>query len=203
MGDRTYAEVVIHRTEKRAEVWTAVSDYLDHDWTSGGPPEDGLIELGVTYGTCDVGCGVVGELSHTLIEIDPGIVFEMHEDPKYEWLGEVAVYVPELGLWSQECDSNGSAVLNYEQVATTGIFTERGNDLDTLPGSMARELRKLYGRDHYDWIAENFPKGEGDGPDGAGSGAGTDDPPAADSERAGGGDHDGGPSDPPGDRPAG
>lgn len=58
----------------------------------------------------EVVCGTVGELTQPIVEAAPGATWIMWEDPKYEWLGDVAVYTPELGLYTQACDSDGNPV---------------------------------------------------------------------------------------------
>lgn len=156
MGDRTNLQVTVHACaeDKRGRIWTAIADTIGEPDFGEGPPQDGLVALGEQYGANEVSCGSASELSRQLIEIDPTIVFMLWEDPKYEWLGEVVIYVPELGLWRQECTAEGSAVLYLEQVDATGIL-QAGLAPDEL--SRAQEkLRDLYGYRWHEYVQKHY-----------------------------------------------
>lgn len=71
--------------------------------------------LGEEYGD-DVGVGLVGDIAGALAEAAPRATWELHTDPAYEFLGEVAMHVPGLGLFVQECDADGTSQLSLDAI---------------------------------------------------------------------------------------
>jgi hypothetical protein len=59
--------------------------------------------------------------------------WHVHEDPAYEYMGDVFVHVPEVGYFTAECDSDGNP-----RVTTDALITavNEATDLDALKGSI-------------------------------------------------------------------
>jgi hypothetical protein len=75
-----------------------------------------------------------------LPEADPDAVWEMHEDPKYEWLGQIAISIPPLPLYTAQCDAAGQVVLVWDEVKAA-----------LAPGTDPRQaIRTAYGRPQID-----------------------------------------------------
>ena len=75
---------------------------------------DRLVDEKVNF-TCDqFRCGDTEELAGILKDLR--CVFEIHEDPKYEWLGTLCMYHPDLGMLASQCDADGSPLVSVNQV---------------------------------------------------------------------------------------
>lgn len=167
MSDRTQFQGTIYRCNPVVwdQIVRAVEEYVSGSQWSNEPEG---INLGQQFSNDEVSCGVVDDLSARLVEIDPTIVFSMWEDPKYEWLGEAAVYVgnPDMGIFRQECDANGQVLVNYELIGATGILLSPESDDYTTQGHLdaQHKMQLLFGRYHYEEIEEivaSLKTGEG------------------------------------------
>ena len=93
------------------------------------------ITLTERYADSEMSCGSADEHADNLIAAAPGCSFVLWEDPKYEWLGSVEAYTPELGRFTAECDANGTPVLTPEAIKA---MIDKAADLDALREAMAR-----------------------------------------------------------------
>lgn len=69
-----------------------------------------LVTIGEMYMQPEMSCGSAQEYGNRIMEAAPGASFVLWEDPKYEWLGDLVAYAPDLGVYSSECDANGTPV---------------------------------------------------------------------------------------------
>lgn len=58
------------------------------------------------------------EIAGALIAAMPGIAFAIWNDPKYEYLGGISLYTPELGVYSADCDADGNVVKTAHEIVT-------------------------------------------------------------------------------------
>lgn len=118
MGDRTYGAVTIYACPPE-QVAAALLALDQHSMTQlwcdplAGPSQ---LELGAAYAEEQMSCGGGWELAELLMGEAPGAVWEIQEDPRYEWLGAHFVHTPELGLWSQTADADGQPVWHESEV---------------------------------------------------------------------------------------
>lgn len=70
---------------------------------------DGVLVIGTTYLGPEVRCGSAEDIATSLQERAPGASRECWEDPKYEWMGRLFRFTPELGLFDKDCDADGVA----------------------------------------------------------------------------------------------
>lgn len=111
MGDTTNLQCRIYACppEQVRAVLTALAEYhLNDDWMSFDQMPMSALVLGRPNVSNEVSCGSADELAGTLMETAPGASFELWEDPKYEWLGSLWRYTPDLGAFSAECDADGN-----------------------------------------------------------------------------------------------
>lgn len=118
MGDRTSFNMTVYRLDpaKADDFWAQVDSYTDasdrcDDGTFG---DDGI---GIGFAIHEQSCGTVAPLASALAELDPTAIWIISEDPKYEWLGEVAVHHPDFPLFTSECDADGQPVLSASVIA--------------------------------------------------------------------------------------
>lgn len=76
----------------------------------------GLVTVGDRYLNPDMSCGSADTYADNLMEAAPGASFVLWEDPKYEWLGDLRAYAPDLGPYAAECDANGTPVLSPGEI---------------------------------------------------------------------------------------
>ena len=58
--------------------------------------------------------GDVGDVARAIREIDPTAIFQVWEDPAYEYMGTLVISVPGHDLFHADCDSDGSVYLSYD-----------------------------------------------------------------------------------------
>lgn len=124
MGDRTSFQITIY--DCPAEQAGAVLDALDNhnigvDW--GSPLNTQVLFLGESYNEHEASCGTSDEMARELMAEAPGASWELWEDPKYEWLGAVWRYTPELGSFTADCDANGTPYFS-----STAVWEMLGNE---------------------------------------------------------------------------
>lgn len=160
MGDRTYAALVVHRLDvekypaEAEAIMGAIEDYgLSVEFGVPSVPssmatvtDDSLLKVGVTYSDDQASCGIVYDLQD-LGEKAPHAVFSIQEDPKYEWLGAVLLFTPELGPWMCSSDADGSPVATTEAVAEMldTTFAARGDGGVPSYGEVRDVLRRSLG----------------------------------------------------------
>jgi hypothetical protein len=120
MPDTTPLQLTVHAAppEQHPAILKVINAYgLGQDWASVAPEELFTeLELGVQY-TDDQGVvGHASEITSELVAVAPGASFIVWEDPKYEWLGLVCMYTPELGLFEHDCDSSGEPQLSDQTI---------------------------------------------------------------------------------------
>lgn len=120
MGDRTSMRAVIYDCppENAGLVLDALNEYFGRYTGDGEVPADfdaGVLTLFAQHETYETSVGNSAELSSALQEIS-GVAFEVSEDPKYEFLGDVHCYVPSLGYWHASAESGGGAVFTGEEI---------------------------------------------------------------------------------------
>jgi hypothetical protein len=79
------------------------------------PTVDELV-LGERYGIDETQLDRYAEIAGILMTRAPGATFVIWNDPKYEWLGGLMAYAPDLGAWSHDCDAEGTPVFSYQEV---------------------------------------------------------------------------------------
>lgn len=141
MGDRTWFKAVIF--DCPANQAQAVLDVFDEYGVHPGDDvavPDGHLALGATYVNEDILCGSAQEIAARL-EVDaPEAAWELWEDPKLEWLGDLWRYTPMLGAWTAQCSSEGTPLFSDDHIR--GLHTRVSHPL-TL-----HELDKLLGFEH-------------------------------------------------------
>jgi hypothetical protein len=87
---------------------------LEQDWGWGPSSWDGtmvraLISRGLNFTSESFRCGDSDRLADELQAL--GCTFELHEEPKYEWLGELHLFHPALGRRDMLCDADGEPLI--------------------------------------------------------------------------------------------
>jgi hypothetical protein len=119
MGDRTYFQLKVHACpeEQLDALAVALNPVGDGCWllTTLHGDEDQVERINDASGPFpwelaidEVSCGWVDEIdTDELVAAAPGAIWELWEDPKYEWLGHWLGYSPATGVISGECDADG------------------------------------------------------------------------------------------------
>lgn len=128
MGDRTYARLIVHRWPKGKKQREAVEETIADAF---GLDVERHVD-GESFSDDQVSCGVISEVIAHLADHAPTGVYEAHEDPKYEWLGDLWWWHPKLGAYTAECDANGQAVFSVSVVLST--VGKTAEELDLLTG---------------------------------------------------------------------
>lgn len=146
MGDRTHGAVTVFACppEKVNIVTNAIEEFICET--------KGVLHLGETYSYEEVNLGTVDDLSSVLLDKVPECVFIMSEDPKYEFLGTLGIYTPELGWFSADCDADGNPVFNSRAImdmVNTSTLTPEALGIPWLDA--VHELREAV--DHNNYVA--------------------------------------------------
>jgi hypothetical protein len=148
MGDYTYFTMTVHKM--RPKKLLELENLIGFCPTYSSDPKH--IEIGVTFNLDEVRCGSVFEWAPEIVKMSAPAVWEMHEDPKYEWLGTIAAYHPTVGLWVGDCDADGNTVVNYFRLESCGILAP---DLSAEEVMAAQQkLRITLGRPQFEAIAK-------------------------------------------------
>lgn len=106
---------------KEADAWTAVTAWFDeYDWSERVEHWDvddegiGTLRLPGPYTDEQARLSIAPELGEELAQI--GCAFDLWQDPKYEFPGEVYMHVPEVGTWTGPCDAQGEPYLEARQI---------------------------------------------------------------------------------------
>ena len=83
------------------------NDYYPTTWD--GTMVRSMVNRGLNFTSSDFRCGDSGELADGLQA--QGCTFELHEEPRYEWLGELHMFHPKLGRMNALCDANGEPLI--------------------------------------------------------------------------------------------
>ena len=116
MGDWTSGTVTIHTCPPRRA--RTVLDVLTH---YGMTDEDSTndratVQVGESYHADEFRCGDAVELADGLIQRAPDVAFTVYEEPAYDWLGTRCTYVPDLGLFTTDCDNSGEAMFAQSHI---------------------------------------------------------------------------------------
>lgn len=107
MSDRTCLQVSFAACPQR-HVLPVLQLLDDYQLNPEAQPRPGAAELLLDegYRNVEVRCGSADQVAAALRELD-GVVFYLWEDPKYEWLGDVHIEVPDAGSFDANCDAAG------------------------------------------------------------------------------------------------
>jgi hypothetical protein len=118
MGDYTSMSGLLYAVPKYKTRGVArlFNEYdIDEDYQNNGPIAwDGtkvrsIIVRGLRFTSYDFRCGHSEYLADELQAL--GCTFELYEEPKYEWLGELHMFHPELGRLDTLCDADGEPLI--------------------------------------------------------------------------------------------
>lgn len=155
MGDYTALTVLVKAPHQlMPAIEDVVMEYLN-EHTRDPDPEKQPKATEVKWSGGDVRCGSADELATALRnlmrdgdedrEIAPTpFAYNLWEDPKYEWLGDLYIYVPNdvPGLaaveYSSECDADGTTVVK------PSVLLEAINEASDLDDAKAR-IGKIVG----------------------------------------------------------
>jgi len=98
------------------------------------------------FGDDEWRCGDTNDFAKQLAA--RGVVFQVYESPKYEWLGELYMHHPELGMFFALCDDEGGplfTVRDYHEIvkvygATTSAVIKIGAKLGVFYEKAFNEL---------------------------------------------------------------
>lgn len=124
MGDRTWGQIVV--LELGAEYPDQIQAFLDVIRETGLSYQGGdgdvdpfktlMVGPDCFYGDDQVTCGFVAEHLAALAEAAPNATWWGYESPYGDWLGEVLMHTPALGVWRGNCDDNGDPVFHAEKI---------------------------------------------------------------------------------------
>lgn len=145
MGDTTtFQAYVYHCPADQVDAALAELEAYDLQVNWGSRKTPGRLELAEPYTSHDIGVGAASDIASALIEEAPGCCFVLWEDPKYEWLGSLYAYTPELGLFSAACDAGGQPVLTRSEIAQ--LIADASEGLSARQGgTMLRQITEALG----------------------------------------------------------
>lgn len=118
MGDRTAVSLRIHdcpRTQIN-NVIDVINNYrLCEDEWEGGDGNVTTLKLRFSYRDNETSVGFADEAGSALAAL-PGVSFTVQEDGYADWLGETWTHVPGVGTLRQECNNEGEAVYNADEI---------------------------------------------------------------------------------------
>jgi uncharacterized protein DUF3145 len=154
MGDVTNGQLTVYQCSPKEalEFLSFISDnYLALDWGSSESTPDDAVMLDRVYG----GEASVGMVLNASLSTDaPDSVYMMFTDPKYEFLGSLEIYTPELGVFQAECDAEGNVVLSPgDLIAMIDAAADGGQSIEQL----RMTVQKALGQPWFDAI-KNMPE---------------------------------------------
>lgn len=108
MGDRTALQVIIYDcpTHRVGAVLDILENHgLDDSW--GMSRIGNRLTLCTTYGDTESYGDESERVAAELEQQAPEVTFLTWTDPKYEWLGSLVAYAPDLGQFAADCDAEG------------------------------------------------------------------------------------------------
>lgn len=144
MVDRTYYRLVLPAGLPPAAVQAAASAFTEDSWSDSDLEQaeyDSLPgEVSISIEEAPVGGSrVAAEAVHAaLAEVGQDVAFRVSEAPKYEWLGRLVRYNPQLGWHGVDCDAEDNPVL------TDQVF-EAAFERTTSAAAGIEELRAILG----------------------------------------------------------
>lgn len=118
MGDYTNLQLFVHDCpdDQAAALVEVIIDHELHvDW-DGPLAKAGELHIGTPYTSRGATGDESEHLADALIDAAPGASFTTWTDPKYEWLGVVVRYTPDLGRHQADCDQQGQAVFGEQEI---------------------------------------------------------------------------------------
>lgn len=119
MSDRTFLQIEICDAPdaELAAIETVFETFdLRYEQESDSTESEGRIRFGSTAQNEEICCGSASLIAQKLIACAPGASWSLWEDPKYEWLGDLFLYTPTLGVFNADCSSGGDAVFTASEV---------------------------------------------------------------------------------------
>ncbi|WP_181273658.1 hypothetical protein [Brevibacterium oceani] len=155
MSDRTHVQLIVHDCppDQAAAVLSIIDQHDLHlEYVEDGQPADGQLGLGLTYMDPEVVCGSAQLIAQELEQSAPGASWEVWEDPKYEWLGDLYRFTPTFGPWTANCDAEGTPVFTPDEV----------HRLAVLPNTVDEPARaRALGEAHADALRALAARNEG------------------------------------------
>ena len=115
MGDWPSGAAIIHACPpyRVRPVLDILAEYglADEDTTNGA-----TLTVGEWYSADEFRCGHANDVAGELVERAPEVAFTVYEEPAYGWVGTICTYVPELGLFTADCDNSGEVLFTRKQV---------------------------------------------------------------------------------------
>src|SRR3954464_13799885 len=115
MGDWTSGAVTIHACPPH-RVRTVLDALDEYDLYYEDAANNATLHLGAHYCADELRCGSAADLADELIKAAPEVAFTVYEEPAYEWVGTSCTYVPGLGLFSADCDTDGDVLFTRTHV---------------------------------------------------------------------------------------
>ncbi|KJR10243.1 hypothetical protein UG54_01295 [Gordonia sihwensis] len=95
----------------------AILEIIDaHDLSVDIDDRPNVLRIGEIYRIDEIPCKTSEEIANELQEVAPDASWECWEDPKYEWLGDLYRFTPELGLFTVECGGEGEPLFTAFEV---------------------------------------------------------------------------------------
>lgn len=137
MGDYTSGQIFVYQTtpaEAAHLIHFMDDNCLGPEWSGNAPMLE--IKLGAVYGGSSVSVGMI--LNSDMPEL-PNTAYMMWVDPKYEFLGDLEIYVPGLGYYRSECDANGTPVIDSAEILQ---YINAHTSIEELSAAVERRMGK-------------------------------------------------------------
>lgn len=141
MSDYTPVQLIVYDCppEEREAICEIIeSEGYGIDYFGGHDFETLLFDQ--AYGDDEASLTAPEDVGNEIIARAPGSTFVIWSDPKYEYLGSIVMYAPDLGPFTADCDSDGNAVFTAAKIIS--LVGEHFRD-DSPPGSRDEFKRAL------------------------------------------------------------
>jgi len=128
MSDRSYFQLHIYGFERVEDLPWAVEELITSEL---GLDLEWVRRKDIRFVAEEMGLGAYEEIGEQLIGVDPRLMFQCWNDPKYEYMGGLFRYTPHLGRFQHDSDSRGSPMFSAEEVMA---IVSSGSDLESLLG---------------------------------------------------------------------
>lgn len=115
MGDWTSGAATIHACPPH-RVRPVLDAFAEYGLYYEDAANDTALHVGEWYSADEFRCASATELANELITYAPEVAFTVYEEPAYEWVGTICTYVPELGLFTAGCDTDGDPLFTQKHV---------------------------------------------------------------------------------------
>lgn len=119
MGDTTNVQLYLHACppEQARAVPEVIKDAdLAPNWESWSDHNQHELLLHTVYSTDAGAPDLPDNLARDILEVAPDAAFETWSDPKYDFLGSLIRYTPDLGTFTADCDESGQATYTADQL---------------------------------------------------------------------------------------